>query len=88
MFKSYFWSKIFKAQQTPRKDYEDRRRRQIEGICKAKESGKYKGRKVNKGLHENILALLKAGKSYSNIVELLKCSRSTISKIARSNLTP
>ena len=71
-----------------RKDYEDRRRRQIEGIYKARESGKYKGRKVNKGLHENILALLKAGKSYSNIVELLKCSRSTISKISRSNPKP
>ena len=71
-----------------RKDYEDRRRRQIEGICKAKESGKYKGRKINKGLHENILALLKDGKSYSNIVKLLKCSRSTISKISRSYPRP
>ena len=71
-----------------RKDYEDRRRRQIEGICKAKESGKYKGRKMNKGLHENILALIKDGKSYSNIVKLLKCSRSTISKISRSYPRP
>ena len=69
-----------------RKDYEDRQRRQSEGIVKAKKSGKYKGRKVNHGLHENISALLKTGKSYNAIVELLKCSKSTISKIARSNL--
>jgi len=68
-----------------RKDYEDRRR-QSEGIYKAKKSGKYKGRKINHGLHENISALLKTGKSYNAIVELLKCSKSTISKIARSNL--
>ena len=69
-----------------RKDYEDRQRRQSEGIVKAKKSGKYKGRKINHGLHENISALLKAGKSYNAIVELLKCSKSTISKIARSKL--
>jgi DNA invertase Pin-like site-specific DNA recombinase len=69
-----------------RKDYEDRQRRQSEGIVKAKKSGKYKGRKVNHGLHENISALLKTGKSYNAIVELLKCSKSTISKIARSKL--
>ncbi len=30
-----------------RKDYEDRRRRQAEGIAKAKASGKYKGRPRN-----------------------------------------
>ena len=69
-----------------RKDYEDRQRRQSEGIAKAKKVGKYKGRKINHGLHKNISALLKAGKSYNTIVELLKCSKSTISKIARSNL--
>ncbi len=69
-----------------RKDYEDRQRRQSEGIEKAKKSDKYKGRKTNHGLQENISALLKAGKSYNAIVELLKCSKSTISKNARSNL--
>lgn len=45
-----------------RKDYEDRRRRQAEGIEKAKKIGKYKGRRMNHNLHENIIALLKAGK--------------------------
>lgn len=70
-----------------RKDYEDRRRRQLEGIKTAKESGKYKGRQVNQKLHENIDALLKAGKSYGSIVELLGCSRSTISKIKKLKLS-
>lgn len=68
-----------------RKDYEDRRRRQAEGIKKAKKIGKYKGRRINHNLHENIIALLKAGKSYNNIVSLLGCSKSTISKITKSN---
>jgi DNA invertase Pin-like site-specific DNA recombinase len=30
-----------------RKDYEDRRRRQSEGIAKAKKEGKYRGRPIN-----------------------------------------
>ena len=71
-----------------RKDYEDRRRRQAEGIEKAKKIGKYKGRRINHNLHENIIALLKAGKSYNGIVSLLGCSKSTISKIAKSNPKP
>jgi len=68
-----------------RKDYEDRRRRQSEGIAKAKMSGKYKGRTPNPKLFENIAALLDAGKSYSDIVNLIGCSRSTISKVQKSN---
>ena len=71
-----------------RKDYEDRRRRQAEGIEKAKKIGKYKGRRINHNLHENIIELLKAGKSYNSIVSLLGCSKSTISKIAKSNPKP
>ena len=66
-----------------RKDYEDRRRRQSEGIAKARGDGKYKGRTPNPKLHENIAALLNAGKSYSDIVNLLGCSRSTISKVRK-----
>lgn len=66
-----------------RKDYEDRRRRQSEGIEKARSEGKYKGRQFNKKLHENIAALLSAGKSYSDIVNLLGCSRSTISQVKK-----
>ncbi len=68
-----------------RKDYEDRRRRQLEGIKIAKENGKYRGRQINQKLHDNISALLQAEKSYGSIVELLGCSRSTISKIRKKH---
>ena len=67
-----------------RKDYEDRRRRQSEGIAQARASGKYKGRAMNPKLHETIATLLSAGKSYTDIVNLLGCSRSTISKIRKA----
>lgn len=62
-----------------RKDYEDRRRRQEQGIKIAKEKGKYRGRQINHKLHDNIATLLQAGKSYGAIVDMLGCSRSTIS---------
>jgi DNA invertase Pin-like site-specific DNA recombinase len=67
-----------------RKDYTDRRRRQSEGVKKARENGKYRGRQINHKLHENISILLQSGKSYSEIVTLLSCSRSTIAKISKN----
>lgn len=66
-----------------RKDYEDRRRRQTEGIEKARTEGKYRGRQANERLHRNIEALLRDRKSYSEIVEILSCSRSTISTVKK-----
>lgn len=47
-----------------RKDYEDRRRRQAEGIAKGKKAGRYKGRQKNTTLHANIEAHLKDKKSW------------------------
>jgi DNA invertase Pin-like site-specific DNA recombinase len=64
-----------------RKDYEDRRRRQGEGIKKARNAGKYKGRKRNTARLETISALLKDERSYSEIVRLTKCSRATIASV-------
>jgi len=64
-----------------RKDYEDRRRRQFEGIAKARREGKYRGRQINEKLHRNIEALLRDRKSYSAIVDILGCSRSTIAAV-------
>lgn len=61
-----------------RKDYTDRRRRQSEGIAKAKTQGLYRGRQVDKGLHDNILALLDAGKTWSQVQDMTNASRSTI----------
>lgn len=40
-----------------RKDYTDRKRRQKEGINKAKANGKYRGRQADSELHENIYQL-------------------------------
>jgi DNA invertase Pin-like site-specific DNA recombinase len=64
-----------------RKDYEDRRRRQAQGVQKAKLQGKYKGRPENIELHLKINGLLKDGKSYNYIQNLIGCSRHTISKV-------
>lgn len=66
-----------------RKDYEDRRRRQREGIEKAAKEGKYMGRKVDETLHKNIISLLKDGCSISEIVTRLKCSNNTVIRARR-----
>ena len=52
-----------------RKDYEDRRRRQTQGIKKAKKDGLYRG--------------LDDGKSYNVIQDLLNYSRATITKVSK-----
>lgn len=66
-----------------RKDYEDRRRRQAQGVQRAKKEGKYKGRPINVKLHQKIEGLLREGKSYSQIETLVGCSRHTISKMSK-----
>lgn len=67
-----------------RKDYEDRRRRQREGIASAKVAGKYRGRQPDRKLRANIESHLRARKSWSEIVDLLGCSRSTISIVKKA----
>ncbi len=64
------------------KDYEDQRRRQAQGVQKAKLEGKYKGRPVNVKLHHK--GLLREEKSHSQIEELIGCSRHTISKVSKA----
>ena len=67
-----------------RKDYEDRRRRQEQGIVKAQAQGKFKGRQPDLDRHERIRKLLAAGLSYTDIQESLEgVSRATIAKIAK-----
>ena len=70
-----------------RKDYQDRRRRQKEGIVKAKNNGLYKGRRENAELHKNVKLLLSEDKSYNTIMSLLNCSRGTIAKVAQNMKT-
>lgn len=66
-----------------RKDYEDRRRRQAQGIVKAKAEGVYKGRPEDVKRNEAITAMLRAGQSWSSIVAATGCSRSTLSRLAK-----
>jgi DNA invertase Pin-like site-specific DNA recombinase len=64
-----------------RKDYEDRRRRQTQGIEKAKASGGYKGRAEDAKRNAGIVAALDRGDSWSSIIDTVKCSRSTLSRL-------
>lgn len=66
-----------------RKDYEDRRRRQSQGIQRAKQENRYKGRPDDLKLQSKIEGLLRDGKSYNYIVDILKCSKTTISKVKK-----
>jgi DNA invertase Pin-like site-specific DNA recombinase len=66
-----------------RKDYEDRRRRQKEGIVKAKSEGRYPGRPADTELQQKIEGMLLDKKSYDYIQHILGCSRSTISKFSK-----
>jgi DNA invertase Pin-like site-specific DNA recombinase len=68
-----------------RKDYEDRRRRQGEGIEKARLSGKYKGRPIDETLHQNIASLLKEGCSINEIVKRLRCSNNTVIRVKKKD---
>jgi DNA invertase Pin-like site-specific DNA recombinase len=66
-----------------RKDYEDRRRRQMQGQAKAKAEGKYVGRPENKRRNARIAAMLAARTSYTDIQKATGCSRATVAKVAK-----
>ena len=66
-----------------RKDYTDRRRRQAQGIAKAKDEGRYKGRPEDTERNAGIADMLKRGMSWSKIQDATGCSRSTILKISK-----
>ena len=66
-----------------RKDYVDRRRRQKEGIVKAKSEGRYPGRPSDTELQQKIEGMLADKKSYDYIQHILGCSRTTISKASK-----
>ncbi|MEZ8088375.1 recombinase family protein [Vibrio sp. 1S139] len=67
-----------------RKDYQDRRRRQAEGITKAKEEGKYRGRQPNLELHEKIYQLRVINKlSIHDTAKLANISPRTVIRVAK-----
>ena len=64
-----------------RKDYEDRRRRQAQGVVKAKGEGKYRGRPEDKDRNAGIAGMLRSGMSWTAIQAATGCSRATIAKV-------
>jgi len=72
-----------------RKDYEDRRRRQAQGIARAKAERRYKGRPEDTKRNTAIVEMLRRGMSWNAIIEASgtrsgrKLSRATLSKLAK-----
>lgn len=64
-----------------RKDYEQRRERQAQGIQRAKASGAYKGRPADRGLHQRVGELLGAGLGIRATARHAGCSATTVLKI-------
>jgi len=64
-----------------RKDYTDRRRRQAEGIAKAKTKGAYKGRREDAERNAAIVSMLSKGMTWSEVQKATGCSRSTLSRL-------
>lgn len=63
-----------------RKDYDDRRRRQAEGIAKAKDKGVYRGRPIDVALHQRIRELREKGFSIRKTAEIAGCGVSTVQR--------
>lgn len=64
-----------------RKDHTDRRRRQADGIAKAKAEGAYKGRREDSERNAAIVPMLSKGMTWSEIQRVTGCSRSTLSHL-------
>ena len=66
-----------------RKDYEDRRRRQAQGIEKAKAKGLYAGRPEDTKRNDAIISMLRSGQSWNTIIKATGCSRSTLARLKK-----
>ena len=64
-----------------RKDYQQRRERQAQGIAKAKQGGVYKGRPADQDLHKRVRELLAANFGIRAAARHAKCSTTTVLKI-------
>lgn len=64
-----------------RKDYEQRRARQMQGIEKAKSEGKYRGRPVDFKMRARVKALIKKGCSIRETARLAQVSTATVQKV-------
>lgn len=61
-----------------RKDYQQRRERQAQGIAKAKAKGVYKGKPIDEGLHKRVRELLQAGLGIRATARHADCSTTTV----------
>lgn len=69
-----------------RKDYSDRRRRQKEGILKAKAAGKFRGRQADRLLHDKIVELrVKNGLSIRDTARLAGVSERTVIRVVNQS---
>jgi DNA invertase Pin-like site-specific DNA recombinase len=69
-----------------RKDYDDRRRRQAQGIVKAKAEKRFKGRQEDVERNARIVDRLKHGESWSSIIKAEKRGNQTLSRSTLSRL--
>ncbi|HDS5694120.1 TPA: recombinase family protein [Escherichia coli] len=71
-----------------REDYTKRRKRQAEGIAKAKDAGKYQGRPANTALRDKISSYLDKGSyTYAEIAKLCDCSLGMVAKVKQLNVS-
>ena len=68
-----------------RKDYEQRRERQAQGIAKAKQRGVYRGRPVDQAKHDKIRQLLGKGFSVRKTAELAGAAPSTVQRVKQES---
>lgn len=64
-----------------RKDYEDRRRRQAQGIAKATAEGRFKGKQPDLTRHAQIATLLDMGMPWAEVIAITGASRSTVARV-------
>jgi DNA invertase Pin-like site-specific DNA recombinase len=64
-----------------RKDYQQRRLRQAQGIAKAKGAGVYKGRPIDVELRRRVRELLSAGLGIRAVARHAMCSTTTVMKV-------
>ena len=62
-------------------DYETRRRRQAQGIERARRQGKFRGRPVDTTTHERVAAILRDGYSIRKTADLAGVSPSTVQRV-------
>lgn len=66
---------------TAASDYEQRRRRQAQGIEKAKRQGKFRGRPIDTTTHARVAAILRDGNSIRRTADLAGVSPSTVQRV-------